>query len=1133
MNFTPDNNPQNPYHSYIVTASAGSGKTYQLSQRFLRLVAAGADPTEILTVTFTRKAAAEMQSRIFGDALQLLASAERAAEFDQQMQEFYLEARSAFEFLCPPRSATETAEAILARTQSLKIQTIDSLILEWVRTFPVEAGEHIPVPFDIMSTEQSREMRRDAFRMLFDHADTDPRLHDLLRTCFETYNYTQASLRDQLKELYHQRTYLWEIQRRNNWQWADFLLRAENEWEDRPEQEIVGELVDFLNRRVHQFSPAAKRDTLQALSLIEAGESIRCLRGVLYKKSSDEWEIPNNLQSRFEPHEQEWLKELAFELMRRRVNHEAQTLYHVFDYYARFCRDWKMREHLVDFDDLSMGGYNLFQSAESYGARYHIFLRTSHLLVDEFQDTSNIQWEIYRAIAEELLSGAGVAEEKGIRATVFFVGDAKQSIYGFRQANYRLLQRAIEHFANWDVRQVSLNESWRSSQFVLDQINTVFQDEPRLPAFDDHRTAQLDGQPVVPEVGSVTLLEIWPENTDANGGAQRPRRNDTWRDLEAEQVVRFIRHWFDANLPVYDKRLRNYRRIRWSDIGILYRDKVQSTELEAALIRAGMPYRKEERKGYFERGEVRDIMAFLKFLAMPGNTVALASLLRSPLMQLSDWQWMALLQRWQEAGPESHSLFGLLQELYPEKHRLLRRSLDQMGRFSPDKILVDFLERTRAFAAYRLAWGEDEGRVAEANLKQMVQILAQEKPQGAGTLLDYLDTIKTNLQADETGNAPLAADCITLMTIHKAKGLEFPVIILIGAEKEFRGKERGSFIKIYTDEVHNAGEPPFTFIGKKAEERPPVRSAYADLLTLHRREEEKESMRLLYVALTRASQHVVVSHAGDPGTESFHAQVKKQLFGLGESEPEELIPGVFGYQRAQMPTVEVQVETPQEETAPAAIIPDFSHIPESGVRILRPSQPLDEERAIELPGFEDAYDGRLSIYADIREREKARIIGTLVHRGLEIRLNGRAWNLQAALQQEAEISFFRFNDSELEAMLQAIREQMDITWNAPELQRLLKLPDARLHTEMPVLHLKGKSLVYGFVDLVVISPQESWVIDFKSVPVEGHAAAELIREHGFDEQLRHYAQAVEAIFQPKGLRKGILFTRNGTLVEIS
>ncbi len=130
-------NPQNPYFSYMVQASAGSGKTYLLAQRFLYLVAGGSDPKKILTITFTRKAAAEMKSRILQEAAFLQNDPRKQSDFEDQLRIF--KESSPFK-ISLTRSATETAEEILSQTQNLKISTIDSLFFEWIQRFAIESN---------------------------------------------------------------------------------------------------------------------------------------------------------------------------------------------------------------------------------------------------------------------------------------------------------------------------------------------------------------------------------------------------------------------------------------------------------------------------------------------------------------------------------------------------------------------------------------------------------------------------------------------------------------------------------------------------------------------------------------------------------------------------------------------------------------------------------------------------------------------------------------------------------------------------------------------------------------------------------------------------------------------------------
>jgi ATP-dependent exoDNAse (exonuclease V) beta subunit len=159
MSIDQSHNPQNPYASYIVKASAGCGKTYQLSRRFLYLVAAGADPFSILTITFTKKAAAEMRERILSDASMLLKDKDLARSFNQEIAAMHTWAISETPYPPQkPKTAEQTAKAILSGTQLLKISTIDSIFMDWVRKFPWEAKEPgaaaLSTKFEVLSASE-------------------------------------------------------------------------------------------------------------------------------------------------------------------------------------------------------------------------------------------------------------------------------------------------------------------------------------------------------------------------------------------------------------------------------------------------------------------------------------------------------------------------------------------------------------------------------------------------------------------------------------------------------------------------------------------------------------------------------------------------------------------------------------------------------------------------------------------------------------------------------------------------------------------------------------------------------------------------------------------------------------------
>ncbi|RMD94151.1 MAG: hypothetical protein D6814_14835, partial [Calditrichaeota bacterium] len=921
---------------------------------------------------------------------------------------------------------------------------------------------------------------------------------------------------------------LWELKQQRGWTWNDFLLKGQPEFEALKAAQVREQFVAFLKQLSRKAGPKYEKEILNSAAAIEAGEEVGCLRGNVFFTKKNGWEFLKTKTGKIlEPHEKEMLLNYIYEIQRQQLNQQALRIYSLFEVYLECTQAWKQREHRIDFTDLSMGAYQLFYNEESFGARYYLFQGISHLLVDEFQDSSNLQWDIYRAIAEELLSGQGLAAEKGILPTVFFVGDAKQSIYGFRQANYQLLSEAAGQLKEqFDVETIHLNQSWRSSQFFLDQINELFlapEYQGELQDFTAHTTAEIERQPVVPRYGSFTLLEPVGQNF---GNTEAKRQE------EARQVVEIIEHWLNQPLPVYDKGTGRYRALTYRDIGILYREKIQSVQLEQALIQKGLPYRMEEKKGYYDRREIQDVLCFLKFLAQPTDDVALAGLLRSPLLGLSDADFMSLLEKLQraqlQAATPTPGLFELLETHHPECFRLLSHSLAQVGKWSLDRIVLQFLERTRAFAAYRLAWGDDEGQLVEANLKQLVQIMALKRPPGAGTILDYLDLIKQELTADETGNAPLTSNCITLMTIHKAKGLEFPVVFLIGAEKplvKLDHKKDYGFRKSIT------GEQPFVYVGKTQKELPPNIHGYRDLMEDLRREARKESMRLLYVALTRAREHLVVTSLESSGAELFYQVIKNGIF-KGE-EPEELFPGIFGYRRQALPPDQLPKSAAEQEEVPLPEKPDFSPIAESGVRLVRPSTLLTDA-LFQQPaeGVNEGLDEAPAPEVSLREREKAKIIGTVVHRGIEAHLCNRAWQLEYALETESMNSFLRFEGDELVAMQQIIESHLSQTLDSPALQQLLQQATGSIQTELPVVHLQGKSLVYGIIDLLVPCTGGYWVIDFKTIPVSGRDRQAVIAEHHYERQLRHYARAVVELWHPDTVRTAVFFTQVGELHEV-
>ena len=1127
---TKNQNPQptNPYQSVIVSASAGAGKTFQLSQRYLRLVIAGANPADILTVTFTRKAAAEMKKRIFEDAVAVLADSQLADEIDIEMRGYYSESKQHETHLRVPRTAARAAEVIINSSQSLKIQTIDSLFQELVLRFPVEAGAHLPIPFRIGNTIEKKELYEAAYLRLFEEAekpDGEPGLRQLLADYLTWPESTVAALQADMMYLQREYLFLLEVQQRQGEGWSQFLLDPVPGYGDYSAQDILHELQSFFARVAEKLRPKDRAALLDTEGPLSSTRDPKILRGILFKKGT--WDFLKKISDPLEPEETQGILTLCYELQRRILNKRAQTIFKLYEIYHTYAAAMKKEMQLIDFDDLSIGAYNLFYGENSFGARYHLFLRVSHLLVDEFQDTSRIQWHIFSAMADELLAGEGLAAENGIQPTVFFVGDAKQSIYAFRQGDYRLLREAISTLGDrFGVHPTSLDRSWRSSNLILAQVNKVFQAPEYahlLDAFQDHQTAEVKGKPVAPASGSFTLLKPVEKSKGETIAEVRQR--------QAQQLVTLIENWIRDEKPIFDRERGCYRPLQYGDIGILYRKSILADELERSFIRAGIPYIKEEKKGYYKRREISDILAFLSFMAMHNDDIAVATLLRSPLLRLRDQDFMALLAVLQQQAPaRRQSLYSLLATHHPAIHQKLAFCIQQIGHWSLDRIVTHFIEETKAFAAYRLSLGEKEGQLAEANLLQLVEILATAWPPGSGSILDYLEMVKNFKGVDETGNAQLKGNSITLMTMHKAKGLEFPVVMLLGAEQPIGsdGKADSSGFR----KSLNQREKQFVYLGRTKQDRLPEIEENLRILRAHEEDERKEGMRLLYVALTRAKEHFVASAAGACGAESYQSILQMSIFRENPEAWQEIFPDIEAL--TLQADIDARFDQPLQTSPPEKKeikIPDFqTKILARGIRIVHPSENVLEATIAGADDFEEAPEPETTPASlSVADLEKRRITGTLIHAGLQARIQHNPWDIKRQLAVALQTSLHFFSEHDTAAMQKTINEHLNTSWQSAALQTLLE-GAVKIYTELPLLHLKERTLVHGFADLVIEKPDQTWLIDFKSTSIKGKDVEALIQERGHARQLQYYADALEKILPDNGpVTKALFFTESGFL----
>jgi DNA helicase II / ATP-dependent DNA helicase PcrA len=464
-----------------------------------------------------------------------------------------------------------------------------------------------------------------------------------------------------------------------------------------------------------------------------------------------------------------------FEEAKARASNHLERM--VADAYGMY-QDRLRRANALDFDDLIMTAVTLLQLFPDVAEHYH--RRFRHVLVDEYQDTNHAQYVLVRELV-----GAGESA-----AELCVVGDADQSVYAFRGATIRNIVQFEQDYP--DATVIVLEQNYRSTQTILTAANAVISRNP------DRKPKRLwsdagDGEKIVGYVG----------------------------DNEHDEAA-----WIAGEID----RLADEASVRACDVAVFYRTNAQSRVFEEVFIRVGLPYKVVGGVRFYERREVRDALAYLRVLVNPADTVSLRRILNVPKRGIGDTSEAAIALL---SERERTSYFDALHHA-EDAPGLATRSLNaiqgfvtlideltQMAEAAPGDVLEAVLDRTGYLAELRAsADPQDEGRVE--NLEELVSVAREfEQTRPDGTLGDFLEQVSLVADADQVPSPDGSDGVVTLMTLHTAKGLEFPVVFLSGMED-------GVF-------------PHMRSMGNSAE--------------------LEEERRLAYVGITRAEKRLYVSRA--------------------------------------------------------------------------------------------------------------------------------------------------------------------------------------------------------------------------------------------------------------------------------
>lgn len=791
----------------VVTAGAGSGKTRTLVARYMSLLADGLSPESLVAITFTEKAAREMRARVRLELRSMVDQSSSGAEKD-----FWLQ--------------------LERRMDAARIGTIHSLCAEILRAHPAQAV--IDPQFQVLDEGLAAIARADAVQTAMTNAVNDPDLLVLFET-FSSRNLEsllgdmlakRLDVLDWMNDLDETRS-LVQVQLKQFINSADQqqLMTELNQFSD---QELAVETtakgveqVLVLREKWQEIISLHQQDDL--ISIVQNLQNLRhvTLQRVLGSKESRSKNVVQTWRNLYDRHILSWLgKEAVDAVFEQTYASLLPLLQQLFSKTVAIYRLLLDQQQALDFDDLENGALQLLRFPQVAVSWQN---QTAALLVDEFQDTNQRQRRIV-----ELLTGAD--DHK-----LFIVGDARQSIYRFRGADVTVFKDVQQQIYAGNGLQLNLEHSFRTHRDLLEGDGDLLSAlmgtaEDQNASYSVPFSTMLHKHLHPKGAFQSPYIEILIGAGDFSGSARQQAANLLAARLLEMKAAGEIS--------------------QWQDVALLFRASTAFAIYESALETAGIPYVTVAGSGFYDRPEIRDLLNMLKALADPWDDLAMVGLLRSPAIGMSDHAITRL--RWLYPGRSPLSLAqALLQDLSSLEdadQMAAARAQNLMALLTPlvGRVPVaELLERIVALTFYRaiLAGGEARGW---RNLDKLLQDAASTGMVSVHAYLEYL--LRIRAVGAREGEAPGEAEAaLQLMTIHKAKGLEFPLVVLADA-----GRSERNFAS------------PWVLLPGLGAAFKPDRMEYnpLDLRYLKQLDAEMETAeknRLLYVAMTRAEDKLIIN----------------------------------------------------------------------------------------------------------------------------------------------------------------------------------------------------------------------------------------------------------------------------------
>lgn len=850
-----------PTWSIWVSANAGSGKTFVLTRRVLRLLLAGVAPETVLCLTYTKAAAAEMRRRVAGELAKwaLLDDADLVTELARiegpnVAPELRMRARTLF------AKALETPGG-------LKIVTIHAFCESVLHRFPLESG----VPFDfavIEDDERSAMLLAAREAVLSAGLDVDGAVETLFRTLSDEQikNAINAALADGRKlKLVLADPDQAKANLRNLM--GTSATRSAAEINTAIIAERLVTLADIAKLFALCPPTGGNRKLEDKLAGIDRAEPSPAawLRAFLTADETVPARLVVKTVSTADPAlaelliaEAERLAELAAARRAADLIERSDALLDIVAAVGQRYAAQKRARSLLDFDDLVERLADLFQHQSGDWVRYKLDAGIDHILVDESQDTNGEQWRVVRAIAEEYFAGAGAVSRP---RSLFAVGDQKQSIYSFQGAEPALFADTGQDFSRkadsveLAFQPVPLRTSFRTLPEILAAVDLVSDRADIQAALLEtdkvhHNTAR------TMRGGSVTLWPPTRQVADAPADSAWPTTVlETERSAPrqiAERIAGAIRSWIDQQRPLTGRG----RAVTADDVLILVQSRGPVfQEIIRALRHAGLPTPGADRLGVISHIAVMDLLALCDVLLNPADDLQLAALLRSPLFDIDEDTLFRLAQPRAENQTLWHALAGHADANCIDAAQRLARWRGELDFERPFEFLTQVLYADGGRQRFHGRFGSEVDDVVAELLDLALNHEQSPQPSLQGFVADMRQrsgSIKREL--------PEAGSGVRVMTVHGAKGLEAPIVILADAATKQRAQMVGKPVYLLTEApgpllIHASGTSDHVAATLA------IKQAADDNL-------DREYWRKLYVAMTRAEDELYVTGALTSGSDA-------------------------------------------------------------------------------------------------------------------------------------------------------------------------------------------------------------------------------------------------------------------------